>query len=187
MFSLLHTRSTTRSRALLFTLWLFHPQAFVADTRTTTQTLTMYIQPDADVSVPASAQLTRSGAAFGQYTGSLTVDYWARTTLTSGSGQITVKAAAEFTPTGGPTVSSGAFSFTCGSATLGTACTGSQTVSASAAKTLVAIPAGACTGGGGQCSSASPNTVNLNFILENQTAYKTGNYTIQLTFNVSSL
>src|SRR5947209_461215 len=78
-----------------------------------------------------------------------------------------VKATADFTPTGGPSVASGQLTYTCTSATLGSACSGTQTASTASQTNVVTLGAGACTGGGGSCSSVDPNTVQTSFALVN--------------------
>ena len=51
---------------------------------------------------------------------------------------------------------------------------------------VVVIPGQACTGGGGACSSADPNSVSINFVLSNDPGYQTGTYSAQLTFTISA-
>jgi hypothetical protein len=135
--------------------------------------------------------LTKTGTVFNTFTGSLTFNYRARTTQSSGTGNITVKATSDFSPAGGPSIgtpptASDKLTFTCASASLGTPCSGTQTVSLATAATVLTIPATSCTGGGGACSSTDPNTETVNFSLTNDPKYKTGSYSATLTFTISA-
>jgi hypothetical protein len=76
--------------------------------------------------------------------------------------------------------------YTCSAATLGTACAGSQTVSLASQANVATIPPSACTGGGAPCSAANPNSVNVNFLLQNNPGYQTGSYSGVVTFTISS-
>src|ERR1700688_3575294 len=81
----------------------------------------------------SSVALTRSGA-FGAFSGTMTLSYWARTTQGAGQGAITTQATTDFTPTGGPSIATppspgDTFTYTCSGATLGASCSGTQTVS----------------------------------------------------------
>jgi hypothetical protein len=51
----------------------------------------------------------------------------------------------------------------------------------------VTIPSSACTGGGGACSAADPNTATVGFSLLNDPNYQTGNYTAVVTFTISAM
>jgi hypothetical protein len=156
-------------------------------TGTATQTLSAQIDAIGKVSVPSTLTLTTSGTTFATYTGSLEVSYRARTTAGTGSGSLTVRATSDFTPAGGPSIATGNLTYTCGSATLGTACSSVQTTSTSSQTSVVTLGAGLCTGGGGACSSANPNTVQTSFMLLNSPAYKTGTYSATLTFTISAI
>ena len=157
-----------------------------AATAQTSQGLTAQINPMGKLSVPGSVTLTTSGTTFLAYTGSLIASYKMRTTP-GGSGSMTVQASADFTPAGGPTVSTGQLTYTCAAATLGTSCSGMQTISTTTQTPVVNAGAGICTGGGAPCSASNPNSVQMNFSLTNSPAFKTGTYSITLTFNVSAL
>jgi len=171
---------------------LLAPIRLQAATLTTTQTLQAVISPLGGLfSFPNSVTLAKTGTTFTNFTGSLQIQYDARTTQSTGGGTITVKATADFTPTGGPSIhtppSTGdALTYTCSGATLGTNCSGTQTVSTTASTNVVTLSASECTGGGGSCSSASPNTVTLNFTLTDDPVYKTGSYSATLTFTISA-
>lgn len=155
-----------------------------ADIQTTTQTLSATISPYGKLSLPVSVTLTSSGTNFASYGGSFTVSYWARTS-TGGSGSIVLQATSEFSPASGPTA--GTVTYTCSGATLGTGCSGTQTIQTAGQTPVVTLPGGVCTGGGGTCSSQDPNTVQLQLTLPNKPQYKTGAYSAQLTLTISTL
>ena len=154
--------------------------------QTVNQTVNAQISPIGKVSVPGSLTLTSSGALFLPYTGSLTVSYRLRSTA-SGTGNITVQAGSDFTPAGGPSIAGGVLSYTCGSASLGAGCSGSSTVSTTGQTGVVTVSGASCTGGGGACSSADPNLVQINFSLQNSPNYTSGTFSASLTFNISAL
>jgi hypothetical protein len=163
-----------------------------AVTLTTTQTLQAVISPEGGLfSFPNSVTLAKTGTTFTNFTGSLTIQYRERTTQSTGGGSITVEATADFTPANGPSIhtppSTGdKLTYTCSLATLGTNCSGTQTVSTTAATNVVTFAASECTGGGGSCSAYSPNTVNLSFTLTDDPKYDTGSYSATLTFTISA-
>ena len=157
------------------------------------QTLTLDLLPAGLLyNVPASVTLTHAGTVFNAFTGTVTLSYRARTTAATGSGSITAKATTDFPcASGGPCIltpptAGDALTYTCTGATLGTNCSGTQTVSTTAATNVVTIPAGACTGAGAPCNNASPNTISVNFKLTDDPKYKTGTYTATLTWTISA-
>ena len=172
---------------------LLAPIRLQATTLTTTQTLKAVISPLGGLFSfqNSSVTLAKTGTAFSNFTGSLTIQYDARTTQSTGGGYITVEATADFTPTGGPSIASppstgDALQYTCSGATLGTGCSGTQTVSTTTQTNVITLSASECTGGGGSCSSTSPNTVTLSFTLTNDPKYDTGSYSATLTFTISA-
>jgi hypothetical protein len=163
------------------------PASGRADTGTATQTLSAQVNAIGKLSVPASATVTSAGTTFAGYTGSLTVSYRARTTATSGNASLTVRATADFSPAGGPSIAGGQLTYTCSAATLGTACAGTQTASTTSQTNVATIGSDACTGAGGSCSTANPNTVQTSLALSNNPTYKTGTYLATLTFTISAI
>jgi hypothetical protein len=166
---------------------LLAPAFLLSATSTTTQTLSAQINAIGKLSVPASLALTTAGTTFVAYSGNLSVSYRARTTAGTGSGSLTLRATADFSPAGGPSIATGQFTYTCSAATLGAACSGTQTASTASQTSVVTMGAGHCTGGGGSCSVANPNTVQSTFTLSNNPAYKTGTYSATLTFTISAI
>jgi hypothetical protein len=169
--------------ALGLTLSLLGQESLRANTLTATNGLSANIEAIGDLSVTGSVSLTNSGTTFNVFTGNDTVQYKARTTSTGG-GTITLKATADFA-VGGPSVSRGDLSYTCGTAGLGTACS-STTVSTSTATTVVSLPKSGCTGGGGACSPSNPNSVLVTFNLVDDPSDKTGSYMATIQFTISA-
>lgn len=157
----------------------------IGGTGSVNQTLRATLPPIAKVSVPASLNLTAGATRFAPFSGTLAVSYRARTTP-GGSGTITVRVTSDFIPTGGPSAAAAALSYTCGSASLGTPCSGTQTASTTVQTPVLTLPASACTGGGGACSASDPASVNLNLTLTDNPGYATGSYSAQLTFTISA-
>jgi len=158
---------------------------------TVTETLQADIAPEGGLfAITSSVTLTKTGNIFNTYTSSaVTLQYRARTSETTGSGSITIKATSDFLPAGGPCVGSpptagDALTYACSGQTLGTCVDG--TVSTTSATNVLTTPASSCTGGGGACSSADPNTVNVTFSLTNDPKYKTGVYSATVTWTISA-
>lgn len=155
------------------------------DFQTITQTLSANVAPYGKLAVPASVDLRAADSRFGSnLSGSLTISYWARTS-DGGGGSITAQAGSEFSPAGGPSVA--AVTYLCSGATLGTGCSGTQSLAISTQSPLVSVPGGVCTGGGGACSTQEPNTVLINLSTPDKPHYKTGSYSASITFTISSL
>lgn len=159
---------------------------------TVTQTLQATIAPLGGLFTQAApVALIKSNTSFNTFTGTMTLSYRARTSQGTGQGSITVKATVDFAPSGGPSIAKppsvgDTFTYTCSGATLGTSCSGTQTVSTTAATNVVTLGASACTGGGAPCSTANPNTANVTFTLTDDPKYKTGSYSATLTWTISA-
>ena len=149
------------------------------------QSLAVNLGANAKVAVVQPAvTLVHSGGTFANFTGNVTVRYKVRTTPT-GASTLTVAAASEFTPANGPSIAASDLTYTCSAATLGTPCTGSQTVRTSTQGTVVTVGGGACTGSG--CTGSDPNSVSISLTLVNSPAFRTGSYSTSLTFSISAL
>lgn len=157
-------------------------------TVTATQTLNASILPIGKVAVTPMVTMLGGGTAFSSYSGTLPVQFYVRTSP-GATGTITVQATSDFSPAGGPLVTSGDLTYTCTGATLGTACSGTQTVSRTLQTPVlnVGTAGGTCTGGGGPCSAAAPNSVSINLSLNNDPTLSTGTYSAQLTFTISAM
>ncbi len=169
---------------VLLLLWMSAPAG--AASAVATQTLTATIAPAWNLAVPATASLARGQQAFQPFQVTVPVNYQARTTP-SGSGKITLRVSADFAPAGGPSASSGALTFGCSGASLGTPCSGTQAASTTTQSTVLTLPASACTGGGGLCSGQDPNLVNVTFLLTDDPGYSTGSYSAGITFTISAI
>ena len=186
-----HFRESLVAYGLSALVMLLAPVCSHAQTTLGSQTLYLTLQAAGLLyNVPLSVSLTHTGTTFSAFTGNVTLQYRARTS-SSGSGTITVKATTDFSCSGGPCIltpptAGDALTYTCSGATLGTNCSGTQTVSTTASKNVVTIPAAACTGAGSPCNNASPNTVNVNFTLTDDPKYKTGNYSATLTWTIAA-
>lgn len=184
-------RKTCLGLLLCVVALLFLP-IFSQAQNTATQTLAASIDPlGAIFTVSTPLPLTKTSATFNAFTGAMTLSYRARSSQSTGQATITVKATADFAPTGGPSIANppsagDTFTYTCSGATLGIACSGMQTVSTTSATNVVSIGASACTGGGAPCSAANPNTVNVSFTLTDDPKYKTGSYSATLTWTISA-
>lgn len=154
-------------------------------TGTGTQSLTATIYPVGSITVPAIADLNASTTKFQPFSGTIVLNYRARTTPVGG-GNITLSVTSDFTPSGGPSVAAGALAYTCGGSTLGAGCSGAQTASTTLQTPVVALPASACTGAGRACSSQNPNAVHLTFTLADDPLYATGTYSARVTFTIST-
>jgi hypothetical protein len=152
---------------------------------TGSQSLSATVYPVGSITVPASAALTTSATKFQPFSGSVTLNYRSRTTPVGG-GNVTLSVTSDFAPQGGPSVAAGALAYTCSGSTLGAACSGAQTASTTLQTPVLTLPAAACTGGGGPCSSQNPNSVTLTFILSDDPGYATGAYSARVKFTISA-
>lgn len=156
-------------------------------TGTATETLSATLTPVGALTTPSTATLTTSSNTFQPFTASVPVNYQVRTTRTGSGGTITLQVASDFSPTGGPTAASGALTYVCSGANLGTACSGTQTASTTTSTPVLTVPASACTGGGGVCSSQNPNSMSLTFTLVDSPVYSTGTYSANVKFTISAM
>ena len=151
---------------------------------TTTENMSLTLDSAAKVSTPGSMTMTIGGTAFSNYTGTLSFNFKARTTQ-SGSATLTLLASPDFSPSNGPSAASANLTYTCGSPSLGTGCTGTQTVTTSSQTSVVSVGASACVGTG--CASVNPATGQISFVLANLPTYKTGSYTATMLLTASGL
>jgi len=150
-----------------------------------TQTLSANLGANAKLSVvQPSVSLLNAGTTFANFTGAVTVQYKVRTTP-SGSSTLVVNAASDFSPANGPSTANSDLTYTCSGATLGSACSGSQTVLTSSTTNVVTVGAGACSGSG--CAGPNPNSVSISLTLVDSPTFKTGSYSTSLTFSISAL
>ena len=156
----------------------------VGNSVTATQTLSANLGAQAKVSVVQSGvNLLRTGATFTGFAGAVTVQYKVRTTP-SGSCTLSLQGAGDFSPAGGPSTTNADLAYSCGGATLGSACSGSQTVQTTSPTSVVTVGGGACTGPG--CAGANPNSVSVSLTLADSPTFKTGGYSSDLTFSIKA-
>ena len=157
-----------------------------ASTGTAGQTLSATLSPVGALTTPGTATLSSGSTTFQPFIGTVPVSYEIRTTPV-GSGSITVQVTSDFAPAGGPSAASGALTYVCSGANLGTGCSGTQTASTTGQTPVLAVPASSCTGGGGACSSQNPNSMNVTFTLTDSPTYPTGTYSASVTFTISAM
>jgi len=154
---------------------------------TATGTLSATLTPVGALSTPGTATLSKSLNSFQPFTATVPVSYQVRTTPGGTGGTITLQVQNDFSPTGGPAAASGNLTYVCSGANLGTACSGTQTASTTTSTPVLTVPASACTGGGGSCSSQNPNSVSLTFTLIDSPVYSTGSYSANVKFTISAM
>jgi hypothetical protein len=159
------------------------PEKSYAASATVSNSLNADIQANGALSVPASTNLTHSGTIFNAFTGTVSLQYRARTTG-AGGGSLTMKVIQDF-QAGGPSVALGDLKYTCGAAGLGTACS-LTTASTTSATGVVTLPVSGCTGGGSPCGGTDPNSVVLTFTLADRPLVKTGSFTANVQFTISA-
>jgi hypothetical protein len=133
-----------------------------------------------------STPLTSAGTNFTNYTGSTGLTYFVRTTLSGGSGSITLKVTTDFSPANGPSVGSppstgDKLAYTCFLYGVGTACSGSQTSSTTASTNVATFGADAHT-----ATFPGGDTATTTWTLTNDPKYKTGSYSATVTFTISA-
>jgi len=178
-------RKFSRGTPALFLVLVWVPFPAGGGTGTATQTLSATINPAWTLTSPATASLTHTQNTFQPFQSAVAVNFEVRTSPVGG-GKITLQVSSDFSPAGGPSAAGGALTYVCGSANLGTPCSGTQTASTTAQTPVLTLPASACTGGGGTCSSQDPNSVNLTFTLTDDPGYSTGTYSATVTFTISA-
>jgi hypothetical protein len=170
--------------ALLLTVSLAHAQL-----GTTTGTTTVNLTVSAEAALTAisgTTTLSSTGTNFTNYTGSTSLTYYVRTTLSGGSGSITLKVTSDFSPANGPSVTTppstgDKLAYTCTISGVGTACSGSQTGSTSASTGVVTFGANAHT-----ATFPGGDTASTSWTLTNDPKYQTGSYSAVVTFTISA-
>jgi hypothetical protein len=156
---------------------------------TGTSALSVNVNAESAISVTTAtttlAEATGIGVLGAPYTGITNFTYKVRTAQSGGSGSITVKITADFSPAGGPSVGSplagDALTYSCTAASSGTACTGPITASLSATN-VVSFGAGAHSAQG----VSAYDSGSVSWSLPNDAAYPTGGYSATATFTIST-
>jgi hypothetical protein len=180
----------TLAAALLLTASLAHAQLGTSQ-GTTTVTLTVSAEAALNVNT-SSTSLTSAGTNFSNYTGTTTLTYYVRTTLSGGSGSITLKVTTDFACTGtgctntGPSVGSppstgDKLAYTCTLSGVGTACSGSQTSSTTTSTSVATFSANAHT-----VTFPGGDTATTAWTLTNDPKYQTGSYSATVTYTISA-
>ena len=177
-------RNLILSFGIIWIIAFIHTPQALCDSQEVGQDLSVLILPGGKVSVPAVLSLINTGTVFNPFTGTLPVSYRIRNSSSGSNITITIAATTNFAPSGGPSISNGDLSYTCSAATLGTSCSGTQTLSTITATTVLSVASSAC---GSGCSSSTTNTSNLNFSLSDDPRYQTGTYSTSVVLTMSSL
>jgi hypothetical protein len=156
---------------------------------TSTGTTTVTVVPVAEAALNitnSSTPLTSAGTNFTNYTGSTGLTYFIRTTLSGGSGSITLKVTTDFSPANGPSVTTppstgDKLAYTCTLSGVGTACSGSVTASTSSSTSVATFGADAHT-----VTFPGGDTATTAWTLTNDPKYKTGPYSAVVTFTISA-
>jgi hypothetical protein len=180
----------TLAAALVLTASLARAQL---GTTTGTTTVTLTVSAEAALNVTTTTtSLASTGTNFSNYTGTTGLTYYVRTTLSGGSGSITLKVTTDFGCTGtgctntGPSVgtppSTGdKLAYTCTLSGVGTACSGSQTASTTASTSVATFGANAHT-----VTFPGGDTATTSWTLTNDPKYQTGSYSATVTFTISA-
>jgi len=172
---------------LLFTGSLAHAQL---GTTTGTTTASVTVLAEAALSaITATTTLASAGTNFTNYTGTTSMTYFVRTTKVGGTGSITLKVTTDFSPAGGPSVTTApsagdALTYSCTVANPGnngtaTACTGPVTASTAASTALAVF-------GTDNRSLVTGNSASVSWTLTNDPKYQTGTYTATVTLTISA-
>ena len=153
------------------------PMAFAADIATKDSTLGVTVAAEASfTAVDATTTLTKSDTIFGAYTGTTNFNYKIRTTLSGGTGKITVLVTTF--GTGGPDVAD--LAYTCTALASGSPCASSTAASTATASSVVTFGADAHSADAGDAGTAV-------WTLADRTGIKTGAYSSTATFTISAL
>jgi hypothetical protein len=149
------------------------PVTFAADT----SALNVTVGPEATFSAAFSATtLAAADTKFGGFAGTTNFSYKIRTTLSGGTGAITVQVTSF--GSGGPAVAD--LAYTCTATAPGTACVGSTAASASVATGIATFSADAHSSEAGDAGSTA-------WTLVDKVAIVTGSYSSTATYTISAL
>jgi hypothetical protein len=157
---------------------------FAAFGSTGTTDVTLTVAAEAAIQVDTATTALTNAGTFTDYTGTTNLTYKIRTGKTTGTGAITLQVTSDFSPAGGPSVTTpptagDALGYTCTVSSPGTACSGSQT-SATTSSTSVA------TFGANARSAKTGNSGSIDWTLSNDPSYQTGSYSSTVTFTISA-
>jgi hypothetical protein len=167
--------------ALLLVAGLAHAQS---GTTAPTGQVQVVVAAEAGLTInTATANLTSPGTNFSPYIGTTGFTYFIRTSLSSGTGTITLKVTTDFSPTGGPSVAS--------SGTTGDTLTYANTIAppgtAESVQTAsTGISTAVATFGANARSAKIGNSGSIAWTLINDPQYQTDTYTATITFTISA-
>lgn len=156
-------------------------------TTTAASTLSVSVGPEAAIAINSGATttFTEGSGSFADYTATTGFTYWIRTSQSSGTGAITLKISSDFSPAGGPSVTTpptagDALTYTCTVASPGSGCSSAQTASTASSTTVANFGANATSAKGGNASNS------VTWDLTNDPAYAQGSYNATATFTISA-
>ena len=159
--------------------------AFGQFNSTGTTTVSVTVGAEASIQIDTGTTgLTSSGTLFSDYTGTTNYTYKVRTTKSGGTGTITLRVTSDFSPAGGPSVTTppsggDALTYTCTVVAPASACS-SQTSSTSASTAVASFGADARSAKAGNAGNA------VNWTLTNDPVYQTGSFNSTATFTISA-
>jgi hypothetical protein len=140
-------------------------------------TLGVTVGPEASfAAVDATTTLSKGDTTFGGYTGTTNFTYKIRTTLSGGTGSITVLVTT-FSGSGGPVVAD--LAYTCTAPTSGTPCSSSTAASTTVASGVVSFGADAHSGNTGDAGTTA-------WTLVDKPDVKTGAFSSTATYTISA-
>jgi hypothetical protein len=158
----------------------------LADVSSVSQTLSVGLASQIKiVSVPSTSFLLPLSTSFAGFSSSIPISFRVRTSA-SGVGTITLSAS-EFVPSSGPKIGNGDLTYSCSGQTIGTPCGNATSMLVNVQTSVVSVGAGACTGGGGVCSSADPNSTTITFTLKDSPTFAATTYASTIVFTASAL
>jgi len=158
---------------------------FTANTGTTSLNVTVAAEASIQIDTGTTG-LTSSNTLFADYTGSTNYSYKIRTSQGGGgTGSVTLKITTDFSPAGGPSVTTpptagDALTYTCSAVAPATACSSTQ-ISSTVSSTSVAS-----FGSDAHSAKAGNSSNSVSWTLSNDPVYKTGAYSAVATFTISA-
>lgn len=176
-------RRTRRVGIHQIVIALFGSSLLMAQNTGTTN-VNVTVSPEASIVINTATTNLAAASTFANYTGSTSFTYKVRTTASTGSGNIQLEVASDFSPANGPSVAnppsaSDRLSYVCTVASPGTGCSGTQNASTTMQTSVASFGAGAY-------SAAAGNSGSIAWTLTNDPLYKPNTYTAVVTFTISA-
>jgi hypothetical protein len=151
---------------------------------TGTSNISVTVSAEASLTINTSTTTLTSSGVFSPFVGSTNYTYLIRTSQSTGSGTIQLQVTADFSPSGGPSVSSplnaaDKLTYTCTAASPATPCSGTVTATTTAQTSVATFGPDAHSASGGSTGVVS-------WSLVNDPAYKSGGFTAVATFTISA-